>query len=68
MFSFSELRKHSYLMRQYLGRQIALRYKSTALGVVWSLLNPLFMLVIYTFVFGVDDACPFWPGEKRNAF
>jgi lipopolysaccharide transport system permease protein len=68
MFSFSELRKHSYLLRQYLGRQIALRYKSTALGVVWSLLNPLFMMVVYTIVFGVVMHAHFALAKSESPF
>ncbi|MFY9987833.1 MAG: ABC transporter permease [Chthoniobacterales bacterium] len=66
MISFSELRKHSYLIRQYLRRQIALRYKGTALGVAWSLVNPLFMLVIYTFVFGVIMRARFGLGNAET--
>ncbi len=66
MISLSELRKHSYLIRQYLRRQIALRYKSTALGVAWSLLNPLCMLVIYTFVFGVIMHARFGLGNEET--
>ncbi|MFY9988707.1 MAG: ABC transporter permease [Chthoniobacterales bacterium] len=66
MISFSELRKHSYLIRQYLRRQIALRYKSTALGVAWSLVNPLCMLVIYTFVFGVIMHARFGLGNAET--
>jgi lipopolysaccharide transport system permease protein len=66
MNSLVELRKHSYLIQQYLRRQIALRYKSTALGVAWSLVNPLFMLVIYTFVFGVIMRARFGLGEQET--
>ena len=29
------------------------RYKGSVMGVMWSLFNPLFLLVIYTFVFSV---------------
>ena len=66
MISLSELRKHSYLIRQYLRRQIALRYKSTALGVAWSLLSPMCMLVIYTFVFGVIMHARFGLGDSET--
>ncbi|AZO63872.1 MULTISPECIES: ABC transporter permease [unclassified Mesorhizobium] len=34
-------------------REISGRYRGSALGLLWSLLNPLFMLAVYTFVFGV---------------
>jgi lipopolysaccharide transport system permease protein len=66
MISLSELGKHSYLIRQYLRRQIALRYKSTALGVAWSLISPLCMLVIYTFVFGVIMQARFGLGKEES--
>ncbi|HWE03025.1 MAG TPA: ABC transporter permease [Tepidisphaeraceae bacterium] len=32
-------------------REISLRYRGAYLGTIWSLVNPLLMLVIYTFVF-----------------
>ena len=33
-------------------REIAGRYRGSALGTLWSLVTPLLMLAIYTFVFG----------------
>jgi len=33
-------------------RDIAGRYRGSSLGVLWSLLNPLLMLLVYAFVFG----------------
>ena len=68
MTSFSEFRKHSYLIQQYLRRQIALRYKSTALGVAWSLVTPLFMLAVYTIVFGVVMNARFGLGKDESPF
>jgi len=68
MKSFTELRKRTYLLRQYLRRQIALRYKSTALGVAWSLVNPLFMLVVYTVIFGVVMKAHFGSGGNETPF
>lgn len=34
-------------------RQLALRYRGAILGWIWSLVQPLMMLVVYTFVFGI---------------
>ncbi len=42
-----------YLIRQLTGREIAARYRGSAFGVLWSLLQPLLMLAIYSFVFTV---------------
>jgi len=33
-------------------REVAGRYRGSVLGMLWPLLTPLFMLVVYTFVFG----------------
>lgn len=40
------------LLLQLTRRDIAGRYKGSIVGVAWSLLTPLFMLSVYTFVFG----------------
>lgn len=34
-------------------RQLSLRYKGSVLGWLWSLVQPLMMLVVYAFVFGI---------------
>ena len=34
-------------------REIAGRYKGSYIGILWSFINPLFMLAIYTFMFSV---------------
>lgn len=41
------------LILQMTKRDVIGRYKGSVMGVLWSLLNPLFLLVIYTFVFSV---------------
>lgn len=43
--------RHRNLIATLVRRDIASRYRGSVLGVVWSLVNPLLMLVIYTFVF-----------------
>ena len=45
--------QHRELLWDLVKRDFIGRYKGSMLGVVWSLFNPLFMLAIYTIVFGV---------------
>lgn len=46
-------RAHRSLVLQMVVREIVGRYRGSFLGLLWSFLNPLFMLAIYTLVFGV---------------
>lgn len=41
------------LIIQLVKREITGRYRGSFLGVIWSFLNPLLMITIYTFVFGI---------------
>ncbi len=41
------------LLRQLWTRDLAARYRGSLLGVMWALMTPLLILLIYTFVFGV---------------
>ncbi len=47
------LRQHRQLLAQIAWREVQARYRGSWLGVFWSLLNPLLMLGLYTFVFSV---------------
>lgn len=47
------LLKHRELAWQLVKRAVDTRYRGTALGMAWSLVTPLLMLGIYTFVFSV---------------
>ncbi|MFO0835082.1 MAG: ABC transporter permease [Phycisphaerales bacterium] len=49
----STLWAHRSLALQLARRDIEARYKSQKLGLLWAVLNPLVLLAIYTFVFGV---------------
>lgn len=46
-----KLKKYCFLFSQLVKRDFTLKYKRTVLGVVWSLLSPLFTLVIMWIVF-----------------
>jgi lipopolysaccharide transport system permease protein len=46
-----ELWKYKDLVRNLVVRDLKVRYKNSVLGVAWSLVNPLLMMVVYTIVF-----------------
>lgn len=45
--------KYRGLLWELAKRDFIGRYKGSSLGIIWSLINPLLLLVIYAFVFGV---------------
>lgn len=45
--------RNRQLIVQMTRREIAARYKGSVMGMLWSLITPIFMLTIYTFVFSV---------------
>lgn len=44
-------KQYRYLLKQLVDRDFRVKYKSSALGMVWSLLNPLLTMLVYLFVF-----------------
>ncbi len=51
MSIFAELIKYRGLILALVGRQLASRYRGSTLGFLWSFLNPLLFMLIYTLVF-----------------
>ncbi len=45
--------RYTYLLRNLVQRDVKVRYKNSLLGVVWSLLNPLLMMMVYTVLFTI---------------
>lgn len=48
-----ELLHYRYLLQNLIIRDLKVRYKNSILGVAWSMLNPLLMMMVFTLVFGV---------------
>lgn len=58
-----ELWTYRALVRNMIARDLKARYKSSALGYVWSLLNPLLMMMVFWVVFSVlfQNPIPMFP-------
>jgi ABC-type polysaccharide/polyol phosphate export permease len=50
--SLKESIRYRYLLQHLVKRDVKVRYRNSILGVIWSLLNPLLMMVVFTLVFG----------------
>jgi len=50
---FTSLWHNRLLIWQMIRREIAARYRGSVIGLAWSFINPLLMLMVYTFVFSV---------------
>ena len=50
------------LAKLFIGREIASKYRGSQLGMAWSIVNPLMMLSVYTFVFSQIFKAR-WEGE-----
>jgi len=50
---FASLWRNRRLIVQMSRREVAGRYRGSAMGLAWSFFNPLLLLVVYTFVFSV---------------
>ncbi|HWQ14793.1 MAG TPA: ABC transporter permease [Roseiflexaceae bacterium] len=58
--------QHRFLILQFTRREIEGRYRGSFLGVFWSLAQPLFMLLVYTFVFGLVFKAR-WPQARSGS-
>jgi len=50
---FRELYHYRFLLRNLISRDLKARYKNSIFGVLWSLLNPLAMMLVFTLLFSV---------------
>lgn len=50
-YFFKDFKKYFYLLWEMVLRDIKVKYKKSALGLMWSVLNPLLMMIVMTIVF-----------------
>ncbi len=51
--SLAELWRYRYLLQMFARRELKVRYKNSALGLVWSIIPPLLQVLVYMFLFKV---------------
>ena len=56
---------HHELVWQFIRREVQGRYKGAFFGLMWALVQPLVLLLIYTFIFGVVLK-PSWQGQRSE--
>ncbi len=52
LVNFSELWQYHELLYFFTWRDVKIRYKQTALGFLWAIIQPLFMMMVFTLFFG----------------
>ena len=62
------LRHHASLVRTFVKRDIQRRYKGSAMGAFWSVIQPLVMLILYTMVFSTILRVRVGPAEGTSIF
>ena len=50
--NFSELWHYRELLYSFVARDVKIRYKQTVLGFLWAIIQPLFLMVVFTLFFG----------------
>jgi len=60
-----DLWRHRELIRQFTRREVEGRYRGSLLGVFWSFVQPMALLFIYTFVFGIVFQAR-WPDARTK--
>ena len=68
-FSFiKKIVQHRGLIRSMVERDLKNRYIGSAIGIIWSVIHPLVLLISYTFVFSVIIKHPLGPESGTTSF
>ncbi|MCI0634580.1 MAG: hypothetical protein L0206_11790, partial [Actinobacteria bacterium] len=60
--------QRGFLLRELVKRDLQTRYAGSFLGVLWSVLQPLWQLLLFTFVFALVLRIELPPGARTGSF
>jgi lipopolysaccharide transport system permease protein len=63
---FRSFWRNRHLIWQMTRREVTARYRGSVMGLAWSLINPIIMLIVYTFVFSVIFNARWQTGENES--
>lgn len=58
--------QHRQLIKQMAWREVIGRYKGSIMGMFWSFIHPVLMLIVYTFVFSIVFKAKWGIGEEES--
>jgi lipopolysaccharide transport system permease protein len=58
--------QHRELIFQMIKREVVGRYKGSVMGLLWSFINPVLMLIVYTFVFSIVFKAKWGVGTEES--
>lgn len=66
LYPLAIAKRNRHLINRIVRREIEQKYRGSVLGILWTLITPLMMLAVYSFVFSQVFPSP-WRGEQTNA-
>ncbi|HYC29768.1 MAG TPA: ABC transporter permease, partial [Chitinophagaceae bacterium] len=67
-FGFSELWQHRELLYFFAWRDIKVKYKQTVLGILWAVLQPLALMLLFSFIFSKTSIAATPAGIRYEIF
>jgi ABC-type polysaccharide/polyol phosphate export permease len=67
LHNLAQLPRYRGLIQSLVARELKARYRGSVLGFFWSFINPLLLLLVYSFVFTFVMVAPKDPGSTLRA-
>ena len=65
---FGKIFRQRHLIKNFVVRDLKSRYVGSAMGILWSVVHPVVLMISYTFVFSVVLKMGPWPESGTSSF